>query len=332
VSGILLAVRVPAPRPPIQHRQLQRIGMPGVPTLFVDAGEKASWRLVEFLTASIRNRNTREAYSRAILRFSRWCEKKELRLVEIKPFFIAAYIEKLGFHYSRPTVKQHLAAIRMMFDYLVTGQVVPMNPASSVRGPKHIVMKGKTPVLTAEEARDLLDSIDVSTVGGLRDRALIAVMLFSFARVGAVVAMNIEDYFRQNNRRFFRLHEKGGKQLDLPAHPSAEAYVSTYLAAAGRSTGSPLFRTLDRKGKTTDRRLHRREALAIVKRRARDAGLPSSICCHSFRATGITAYLSNGGTLEHAQQIANHESPRTTKLYDRRNDDVSWEEIERIAI
>ena len=306
--------------------------MPGVPTLFLDAGEKASWRLIEFLTAQIRNRNTREAYARAILRFCHWCESKKLPLAAIKPFYIAVYIEKLGFHYSRPTVKQHLAAIRMMFDYLVTGQIVPMNPASSVRGPKHVVKKGKTPVLTAEEARELLDSIDVTTVAGLRDRALIGVMLFSFARVGAVVAMNGEDYFMQNRCRYFRLHEKGGKQLDLPAHTSAEAYVSTYLAAAGRRTGSPLFRTLDRKGKITERRLHRREALAIVKKRAREAGLPSSICNHTFRATGITAYLSNGGSLENAQMIASHESPRTTKLYDRRNDAVTLEEIERIAI
>src|SRR5438309_1678606 len=118
---------MPAPRASIQHRQLQRIGMPGVPALFLDAGEKASWRLTEFLTAHTRNRNTREAYARAILRFSRWCEKKQLRLAAIKPFFVAGYIEQLGFHYSRPTVKQHLAAIRMMFDYLVTGQVIEYN-------------------------------------------------------------------------------------------------------------------------------------------------------------------------------------------------------------
>ncbi len=236
--------------------------MPGVPALFLDAGDKASWRLIEFLTAQIRNKNTREAYARAILRFCGWCEKKHLTLAAIRPFFVAAYIEQLGFHYSRPTVKQHLAALKMLFDFLVTGQVIPMSPASSVRGPKYTVKRGKTPVLSAEEARDLLNSIDVTTVGGLRDRALIGVMLFTFARVGAVVAMNVEDYFRQNNKRFFRLHEKGGKTFDLPAHRLAEAYVSTYLAAAGRRVGTPLFRTLNRKRQLTDRRLHRREALA----------------------------------------------------------------------
>jgi integrase/recombinase XerD len=322
---------LPAPRVSTT-RQLQKIGMPGVPALFLDAGDKASWRLIEFLTAQIRNKNTREAYARAILRFCRWCEKKHLTLAAIRPFFVAAYIEQLGFHYSRPTVKQHLAAIKMLFDYLVNGQVVPMNPASSVRGPKHMVKRGKTPVLSADEARELLNCIDVTTIRGLRDRALIGIMLFSFARVGAVCAMNVDDYFRQNNRRFFRLHEKGGKILAIPAHRMAETYVSTYLAVVGRRQGSPLFRTINRKGQLTDRRLHRREALAIVKRHAITAGLPSSICCHSFRATGITAYLLNGGTLEHAQRIANHESPRTTKLYDRTGDEVRLEEIEKILI
>src|SRR5205814_7596002 len=123
---------------------------------------------------------------------------------------------------------------------------------------------------------------------------IIGAMLFSFARVGAVVAMNIEDYFHQKNRRWFRLHEKGGKRHDLPAHPLSETYVSTYLAAAGRRQGTPLFRTINRKGQLTDRRIHRREVLEVVKRRARDIGLPSSISCHSFRATAITDFLSNG--------------------------------------
>ena len=307
--------------------------MPHVPALFLDAGEKASWRVIEFFTANIRNKNTREAYARAVVRFSRWCEKRQLSLSKITPFFVAAYFEQLGTELSRPSVKQHLAALRMLFDYLVTGQIVPMNPVASVRGPRHVVKKGKTPVLGPEEARALLDSIEVDTILGLRDRALISVMLFSFARIGAVVAMNGEDYFRQRKHRWFRLHEKGGKRHDLPAHPEAEMCVNAYLSAAGGGgKRTPLFRNMDRKGQLTDRRMNRREVLAMVKRRARAAGLPSSICCHSFRATGITAYLLNGGTLEHAQQIAAHESPRTTKLYDRTSDEVSLDKIEKILI
>lgn len=308
--------------------------MPAVPALFLDAGEKASWRVIEFLTANIRNRNTREAYARAVVRFCRWCEKRRLPLNGIKPFFVAAYIEKLGATLSRPSVKQHLAAIRMLFDYLVTGGIVPMNPAASVRGPKHVVRKGKTPVLTAHEARTLLDSIEVNTIVGLRDRSIIGVMLFSFARVGAVVALNVEDYFQQQNHCWFRLHEKGGKVHSLPAHPAVTRYVNAYLAAAGAlgRQDTPLFRRANRKDELTEARMDRREILAMIKRRVRAAGLPSSICCHSFRATGITTYLLNGGTLEHAQTIAAHESPKTTKLYDRRDDEINIEEIEKIVI
>lgn len=189
-------------------------------------------------------------------------------------------------------------------------------------------------MLSAEEARQLLDSIDVTRIAGVRDRALIATMVYSFARIGAVVAMNVEDYFQQGKRCWLRLHEKGGKRHEVPAHHSLEEYLDAYLAAAGITDEKklPLFRTLDRHRQLTERRLHLAEVLAMVKRRAGRAGLPENVCCHTFRATGITAYLDNGGTVENAQRIAAHESPRTTKLYDRTGDEVSLDEIERIVI
>jgi integrase len=250
---------------------------------------------------------------------------------------IAAYIEQLGKKHSPPTVKQHLAAIRMLFDWLVVGHVVRVNPASAVRGPKHVIKKGKTPVLSGSEARQLLDSIPANTLVGLRDRALIGVMVYSFARVGAVTAMNVEDYFQQGKRFWFRLHEKGGKLHEVPAHHTAEEYLDAYLRATDLSNGNPekrktpLFRAMNGK-LLSDRRLNRSRVLEMVKRRAIAAGLPYSVCCHTFRATGITAYLENGGTIEKAQQIAAHESPRTTKLYDRTTDKLSLDEIERIVL
>ena len=305
-----------------------------LPSLLLDAGEKAWRRYVEFLTANIRNRNTREAYARAISRFSAWCERKHVRLEDVSPFLVASYIEDLGSRVSAPTVKQHLAALKMLGDYLVIGQVLPMNPMASVRGPKHVVKRGKTPVLTTDQARLLLDSIDPRTIIGLRDRAMIATMVYSFARVSAVLGMNVADYWPDGKRWWIRLHEKGGKRHEVPAHHALEKYLDAYLAAAGIQTFKkfPLFRSVDRKGQLAERRLTRREVLAMVKRRARPLPLPETICCHSFRATGITAYLQNGGTLEHAQQIAAHESPRTTKLYDRTNDEITLDEIERIVI
>lgn len=304
------------------------------PELIRHAGENAERRFLEFFTAHIRNPGTRAVYSRAVVRFCRWCEQRGVSLQQVSPFAVAAYIEQLTQQRSAPTVKLHLAAIRRLFDWLVVGQVLPVNPAASVRGPKHVVNKGRTPVLTAGEARQLLDAIDCSTIAGLRDRALISVMVYSFARVSATIGMDVEDYYPQGRRMWFRLHEKGGKQHDVPAHHNAEAYVDAYLEAAGifGDKKSPLFRTVSPDRWITPRRLHRADVLRMIKRRARQAELPDHICCHTFRATGITAYLECGGSLEHAQRIAAHNSVRTTKLYDRTSDAVSLDEIERIVI
>ncbi len=309
-------------------------GISGVPSLFLDAGPKGFQKYIEFFTARIRNANTREAYARAASQFSRWCEEKKIGLLDLSPFLIAAYVEELGKRKSKPTVKQHLAALRMLLDFLVVSQIIPSNPSSSVRGPKHVVRKGKTPVLTAEEAKELLDAIDATTPAGLRDRAIIGTMIYSFARVGAVLGMNVEDYYQQGKRTWFRLHEKGGKLHDVPSHHKAQEYVDAYLAALGpmAQKGSPLFRRLDRQGNLTSDRLDRREVLGMVKRRAKKVGLPPTICSHSFRATGITCYLSRNGLLEHAQRIAGHASPETTKLYDRTKDAITLDEIERIVL
>ena len=306
-----------------------------VPSIIADEGPDAARRFIEFFAANIRNANTRQAYARAIGRFLNWCQQRGFGLHDIEPIVVSAFIEQLAATHAKPTVKQHLAAIRMLFDWLVIGQILPSNPAAAVRGPKHVVRRGKTPVLSAEQARELLDSIDCTKLVGLRDRALIAVMLFSFARVGAVVAMNIEDYYPEGKRWWFRLHEKGGKLHHVPAHHTAEECLDAYLRGVGITTAepkAPLFRTFDRKKRLTENRMNRHDVIRMVKRRARAAGLPASICCHTFRATGITAYLDNGGAIEHAQAIAAHESPRTTKLYDRTSDAITLDEIERILI
>jgi site-specific recombinase XerD len=313
---------------------LGRLGFAGVPAIISAAGRKASFRFIEFFTANIRNPNTREAYGRAVREFCQWCEEHAFTLQALNPVLVAGYVEVLGRNYSKPSVKQHLAAIRMLFDYLVTGGILPMNPASSVRGPKYSTKRGKTAVLTAEEARQLLDSIETDTVIGLRDRALIGVMVYSFARVSAAVSMRIEDYFQAGKRWKFRLIEKGGKYNEVFAHHNAEAYLDAYLDAAAiwEEKRSPLFRTIDRRQLLSARAMHRTDALRMVKRRALAAGLSASTCNHTFRATGITTYLQNGGKVEVAQQIAGHESARTTGLYDRRDEEVLLDEVERIMI
>jgi integrase len=204
-----------------------------------------------------------------------------------------------------------------------------------VRGPKHTQKKGKTPVLTPEEARTLLDSIDTASLPGLRDRALIGLMVYTFARVGAVIGMRVDDFFVQGRRGWVRLHEKGGKEHEMPTHHNLDSYLEEYIAAAGigQDRKGPLFRTSKgRGGELADRPMLQSDVWRMIRRRALAAGIKTEIGCHTFRATGITAYLKNGGKLEIAQQMAAHESARTTGLYDRRSDDVSLDEVERILI
>lgn len=295
--------------------------------------ERSANRTLEFFTANIRNPNTRKAYARAVAEFATWCEAHGITDVrQVQPVHVAAYIE--GLQVSAPSVKQRLAALRMLFDWLVIGQVMPANPASSVRGPRHSVKKGKTPVLSADEARALLDSIDTSAIIGLRDRALIGLMVYTFARVGAAIKMRVEDVYIQGRRTWVRLHEKGGKQHEMPCHHNLEAWLHEYIEGAQLvDTKGYLFRSAaGRTGRLSDTPMTQADVFRMVGRRAQAAGIRTRIGCHSFRATGITEYLRNGGKLEIAQQMANHESARTTGLYDRRADQISLDEVERILI
>ena len=158
-----------------------------VPELVAAAGPRAHLRFLEFFVVRIRNPNTRRAYGRAVADFLAWCEDSRVpSIAAVQPFHVAARIEVQTKEHAAPTAKLRLAALRLLFDWLVTGQVVPVNPAAAVRGPAHTVTEGKTPVLSPEEARQLLDSIEVTTIAGLRDRALIGMMVYSFARIGAV--------------------------------------------------------------------------------------------------------------------------------------------------
>ena len=306
-----------------------------VPAVIAARGHQAGRRFVEFFTANIRNPNTRKAYYRATTEFFDWCDQARLGLLDIEPVHVAAWVESLSHKFSPPTVKQWLAAVRMLFDWLVVGQVLAVNPAAAVRGPKHVVKVGKTPVLAAPEARQLLESINTASVVGFRDRALIGLLVFTFARIGAALGMTVDDVYWQRRRLWVRLHEKGGKQHSMPCHHNLETYLQDYIEAAGlaRDREGPLFRTSYRRtGLLTDRAMTQSDAWRMLQRRARAAGIPTSVCNHTFRATGITAYLDNGGSLENAQAMAAHESPRTTKLYDRTDDQITLDEVEKIGI
>jgi len=305
------------------------------PSLFL-ARPAARTRMRDFFSSHIRNANTRRAYLEAVRQFSVFCAQHGIMdLAQVEPVHVAAFVEDQLRLCSKPTVKQRLAGLRMLFDWMVVGQVLPTNPAHAVRGPKHTQKKGKTPVLTPEEARTLLDSIDTTSLPGLRDRALIALLTYTFARVGAAIAMRVEDYFVQGRRGWVRLHEKGGKEHEMPTHHKLDQYLEEYIEAAGiaKDRKGPLFRTSKgRGGELADRAMLQSDVWRMIRRRAAKAGIETEIGCHTFRATGITAYLKNGGRLEIAQQMAAHESARTTGLYDRRSDEISLDEVERIGI
>ena len=221
-------------------------GGPIVPAIIADAGERAGKRFIEFFTATIRNANTRRAYARAVWDFLAWCETQHCSLLAIEPLHVASYIEQLTRTKAAPTVKQHLAAISMLLDWLTSGGILPFNPAASVRGPKHVVKRGKTPVLTAGEARQLLDSIPLK-IGlqppegeedtrppdliGLRDRALIAVMVYSFARVGAALVWRqlefpVDDHYFSRTYQPVVIRspvESGGPSWPAPRGSSARS-------------------------------------------------------------------------------------------------------------
>lgn len=312
-------------------RAVQIVEPPALPALI--AGEAGRRRAREFFAAQIRNPNTREAYLRAVGQFFAWCQANGATdLAQIEPISVAAYVEQHPG--SDATKKQHLSALRRFFDYLVTGQVIPTNPAASVTSPRLVVRRGKTPILDAEETRQLFDSFPTDNLVGLRDRALCGVLIYSCARISAALGMNVEDFYTEQRRSWFRLHEKGGRLHQVPATLEAAEFVDAYLAAAGLHTGqsadTPLFRTVDRARQPTANRLTRNDALKMIRRRVKAAGIETKISPHSFRATGITLMRLNGRSLDEAQEVAAHASPKTTRLYDRSRDAVTLDAVNSI--
>lgn len=345
-SGKVIELRTPGAKPPAHGAEPRppapRVGE--VPELVRAHGRTTSKRFATFFTDDIENENTREAYLRAAFRFFDWCGSHGLEFESIESFHVAAYREDLKKTacYGKSTIKQHLAAIRKLFDWLVVGQILAVNPAAAVRGPKHVVTEGFTPILDEEEMQTLISSIDTSHVVGKRDRAFICLLAGTFARVEAAVGIDVKDYFPDGKTWSVRLHEKNAKVLTLPVHHRLEEYLDAYIEAAGGADsfprdreggGRPLFRTSRGQSRLlTSTRMTRNDAFRMVRRRARDAGINKTVGNHSFRGTGITNFLENGGKLEDAQYMAGHSSARTTKLYDRRQQKVTRGEVERITI
>jgi len=305
-----------------------------LPVLVERAGSAAQFAWEEFIYGKIRNPHTRTAYERAIRRFLSHCDELDKQLPTVSPRDVGRYLDQQ--HYAPATKKLHLSAIRHFFDTLVTRHVVMLNPAHSVRGERLQVVEGKTPEITILQARKLMESFDTSNVVGLRDRAIIAIMIYTAARVGAVATLLRSDFYDLGNQYCLRFAEKGGKSREIPVRHDLQMFINDYLSAGGlrqadRST--PLFRTtIRRTKKLTQNRMTAGDMARMMKRRIRSAGLPARLSPHSFRVTTITDLLSQGVPLEDVQHLAGHADPRTTRLYDRRQRKVTRNIVERISI
>ena len=309
------------------------------PAIILSAGGNARYAYAEFFGDEIDNGNTRKVYRHGVDRFLRWCQEQAYELHRIPPGSVGHYIRGLktvaGKPVSKSTQKLHLAAIRKFFDTLVVRHAVVINPAASVRGPKLKMTVGKTPAADPEQARRVLQVIDASNVVGLRDRAIVATLIYTACRVGAVAKLQRKHFYTDGRQWYLHFDEKGGKDRHIPCRHDLHGYIQEYLVAADGATDddAPLFRTAVRRTRRlTMLSMQAKDIHGMVKRRLKDAGLPKLLTCHSFRATTATDLLDQGVPIEDVQELLGHADLRTTRLYDRRDRRVTRNIVERISI
>ncbi len=298
------------------------------------AGPAACHAWEEFFVACLRNAHTRAAYLHAARRFLTWVQPRQIALHEITPALVGAYFDQHPG--SAPTRKLHLAALRRLFDLFVTRHLMVLNPAACVRGERYEVIEGKTPEITLDQAKRLITSIGSGDRVRLRDRAAIGVMIFTAARAGAIAKLRLKHFSHDGTQWTLRFEEKGGKSREIPIRHDLERFIQDYIEAAGLTGApgdSPLFRSAYRKtGQLTENGVTGVDLCRMVKRRLKEASLPSRLSPHSFRVFTVTDLLNQGVPLEAVQFLAGHSDPRTTRLYDRRQQRVTRNIVERISI
>jgi integrase/recombinase XerD len=304
------------------------------PRLVEQAGGNARFAWEEMFSAELRNRHTRRAYLHAVRQFLAWCESQRLELREITPGCVGAYYDEL--HASIPTKKQHLSALRCFFDRLVLRHAVPLNPAASVRGERYRLVEGKTPEITVDQERALLKSIRPRGVEGLRDKAIVAILIYMAARIGAVAGLSVGSFVQDGGQWFLRFLEKGGKSRDIPVREDLERYLTAYLEGAGLRSAlaaEPLFRRLTRRTRVLKATAMTADDMGrMIKRRMSVIGLPGPLSPHSLRVATITDLLTQGVPLAEVQHLAGHADPRTTRLYDRRQKIVTRSIVDKISV
>ncbi|MDX1928301.1 MAG: tyrosine-type recombinase/integrase [Pirellulaceae bacterium] len=306
-----------------------------VPMLVQAAGASAKFAWEEFFYGRIRNLHTRRAYYRSVIRFLDWCETHDVSLQQITPAHIGLHLDQVA--QSIASKKQILAGLRHFFDGLVTRHAIALNPASSVRAERYSVLEGKTPEITVMQARHLLLSISTTDIIGLRDKSIIAVLVYTAARVGAVSKLHVKDFYDSGDQYCLHFDDKGGKSREIPVRHDLQTLLTKYLHAAEVQIGRDPLRNLFTTARSKTKQLTLRPMTAgdigrMVKRRMAAADLPSRLSPHSFRVATITNLLEQGVPLEDVQYLAGHADPRTTRLYDRRSKQVTRNIVERISI
>ena len=300
------------------------------PAIVKAAGKSAEFAWEEFFQAEIANAQTRKNYMHAVRQFLAWVEPRNLELPRIAPGDVGEYLQALEL--ATPTKKLHLAALRRFFDRLVNRHVCVINPAATVKAERHSVVEGKTPDIGPTQARSLLKSITVVDPVGLRDRAVLAVLIYTAARVGAVAKLTMKNFVNDGSQYTLRFAEKGGKSREIPVRHDLEQFLLAYVQAANITEG-PLFRTANRKSKRlTKNPMTGIDICRMMKRHLKSAGLPGHFSPHSFRVTTVTDLLEQNVPLEDVQYLAGHADPRTTRIYDRRRRKVTRNIVERISI
>jgi site-specific recombinase XerD len=294
-------------------------------------GSSASNR-AKIAETRVRNLNTRKAYKTAWRSFFQFCSEFKLELDRAKPYHVGMWLKRhTG---SVATQRQHLAGVRLLFDHLLEKGVVDINPAARAKAPRLERECAHTPIFEQNEIKAFLDAIKVESLIDKRDKALFSTLAYSWARVSAAVGLKVEDYYERNGERWLRLHEKRGKIHEVPVHSNAREAIDQWLLASslGCNPSAPLFPAFGKNKETPElRHMDRTSVWKLVQARARASGLEKRVCCHSFRATGITEYMSAGGSLDIAQRIAGHSQLSTTKIYDRSQDRLTMAEIEKVC-
>ena len=306
-----------------------------LPAVLDRAGPRARFAAEEFFGAQLRNPHTRRAYARWISRFLVACDAAGVELTQVTPGLAGRWIEELP---VGPLSKnQALTALRHFCDGLVTRHVMVLNPFLSVRFQKYQAVEGRTPEITRGQIQQLLRAIDTTTLRGLRDRAVIGMLTYTGARVGAITRLQLHDRRMTETGAVMRFHEKGGKDREIPIRSTLDAWLTAYLAGGGLQgapSATPFFRALDVRdwSRLTARPMTAQRIRDVLKIRLKAAGLPTEIRPHSFRVFVVTDLLLQHVPLEDVQHLAGHATPQTTQIYDRRDRAVTRNIVERISV